>query len=101
MQAAVKETLNVTSRNSLESSIGNTPLIGFRTITKGLRPGVEVYAKAEHLNPSGSVKDRAAFAMILDGENSGGQGTSKSSTLKTKIGAEAGGSSTEVLCPAG
>jgi len=72
MQAAVKETLNVTSRNSLESSIGNTPLIGFRTITKGLRPGVEVYAKAEHLNPSDSVKDRAAFAMILDGENSGG-----------------------------
>jgi S-sulfo-L-cysteine synthase (O-acetyl-L-serine-dependent) len=59
------------SRNSLESSIGNTPLIRFRNITKGLRSGVEVYAKAEHLNPSGSVKDRAALAMILDGEKSG------------------------------
>jgi cysteine synthase B len=71
MQAAVKETLNVMSRNSLESSISNTPLIRFRNITKGLRSGVEVYAKAEHLNPSGSVKDRAALAMILDGEKSG------------------------------
>ena len=33
--------------------------------------GVEVFAKAEHLNPGGSVKDRAALAMILDGERSG------------------------------
>ena len=71
MQAAVKETLNETTRNFLEASIGNTPLIRLRTVTSGLHPGVEVYAKAEHLNPSGSVKDRAALAMILDGETSG------------------------------
>jgi hypothetical protein len=38
---------------------------------------------------------------IFDGENSGGEDASKSSTLKTKIGAEAGGSSTDFHCPAG
>ena len=32
---------------------------------------VEVFAKAEHLNPGGSVKDRAAQAMILEGERTG------------------------------
>jgi cysteine synthase B len=32
---------------------------------------IEIYAKAEHLNPGGSVKDRAALAMILAGEKSG------------------------------
>jgi cysteine synthase B len=47
------------------ASIGNTPLIRLRG------NGVEVYAKAEHLNPGGSVKDRAARAMVLDGERSG------------------------------
>ena len=34
-------------------------------------PGVELYAKAEWQNPGGSVKDRAAARMILDGEASG------------------------------
>ena len=72
MQIAVKEALNEMSGNFLEASIGKTPLIRFRNVTRGLHPGVEVYAKAEHLNPSGSVKDRAALAMILDGEKSGG-----------------------------
>jgi cysteine synthase B len=32
---------------------------------------VEIFAKAEYLNPGGSVKDRAALAMIVDGERSG------------------------------
>jgi len=36
-----------------------------------LPPGVEVLAKAEHLNPGGSVKDRPALAMILAGERDG------------------------------
>ncbi len=47
------------------ATIGRTPLIPIRY------DGVEIYAKAEHLNPGGSVKDRAALAMILDGESSG------------------------------
>ena len=59
------------SRNKLEAAIGNTPLIRLRSVTKGLPENVEVYAKAEHLNPGGSVKDRPALAMILAGEESG------------------------------
>ncbi|HVG35426.1 MAG TPA: cysteine synthase family protein [Pyrinomonadaceae bacterium] len=55
----------------LLSSIGGTPLIRLRCVTRELPAGVEVYAKAEHLNPGGSVKDRAALSMILDGERSG------------------------------
>lgn len=59
------------SRNFLEAAIGNTPLIRLRRITKDLPEDIEVYAKAEYLNPGGSVKDRAALAMILAGEKSG------------------------------
>jgi S-sulfo-L-cysteine synthase (O-acetyl-L-serine-dependent) len=57
--------------DSIESNIGNTPLIRLRRITAELPAGVDVFAKAEHLNPGGSVKDRAALAMILAGERSG------------------------------
>ncbi|MGH9928896.1 MAG: PLP-dependent cysteine synthase family protein [Pyrinomonadaceae bacterium] len=56
---------------SIESSIGNTPLIRLRSVTRDLPTGVDVFAKAEHLNPGGSVKDRPALAMILAGERSG------------------------------
>ncbi len=55
----------------LLSCIGNTPLIRLRRVAIGIPPGVAVYAKGEHLNPSGSVKDRAALSMILDGERRG------------------------------
>ena len=55
----------------LESQIGNTPLLSLRRVTRGLPMEVEILVKAEHLNPGGSVKDRAALAMILDGERSG------------------------------
>ncbi len=78
MQTAVKETqiargfrAEEIAKNFLEAAIGNTPLIRLRSVTKGLREGVEVWVKAEHLNPGGSVKDRAALAMILAGERSG------------------------------
>jgi len=56
---------------SIESSIGNTPLIRLRRVTRGLPDGVEVLVKAEHLNPGGSVKDRPALWMIMEGERSG------------------------------
>lgn len=59
------------SKGLLEAAIGNTPLIRLRSVTIDLPENVEVYAKAEHLNPGGSVKDRAALTMILAGENSG------------------------------
>jgi cysteine synthase B len=55
----------------LLSCIGGTPLIRLRRVARDLPAGVEVYAKAEHLNPGGSVKDRAALSMILEGERSG------------------------------
>src|SRR5207248_5610631 len=51
--------------------IGNTPLLSFKRLNIGLAPCVRVYAKAEWYNPGGSVKDRAALAMILDGERRG------------------------------
>src|SRR4051812_3949412 len=51
--------------------IGNTPLLSFKRVTRDLPAGVRVYAKAEWYNPGGSVKDRAAMAMILEGERRG------------------------------
>jgi cysteine synthase B len=68
---AITELLRPALGASIESSIGNTPLIRLRNVTRDLRPGVEVLAKAEHLNPGGSVKDRPALAMILEGERGG------------------------------
>ena len=50
--------------------VGNTPLIRVRLFQREF-PDVEVYAKAEWFNPGGSVKDRAALAMIEDGERGG------------------------------
>ena len=50
--------------------IGNTPLIRMERIARDL-PGIEIYGKAEYCNPGGSVKDRAALNMILEGERSG------------------------------
>jgi len=57
--------------NSIEANIGNTPLLKLPRINHDLPAGVELFAKAEHLNPGGSVKDRAALSMILEGERSG------------------------------
>src|SRR6476646_9412253 len=55
---------------SIVDLIGNTPLIRLSQFEAGLR-NVELYAKAEWKNPGGSVKDRAAARMIVDGEKSG------------------------------
>ncbi len=50
--------------------VGNTPLLKLRNITAP-SSRVEIYAKAEWFNPGGSVKDRPALSMILDGERAG------------------------------
>ncbi|MFL6214798.1 MAG: PLP-dependent cysteine synthase family protein [Blastocatellia bacterium] len=50
--------------------VGNTPLIRLRKLTAQAK-GVEIYAKAEWFNPGGSVKDRPALNMILEGERTG------------------------------
>jgi S-sulfo-L-cysteine synthase (O-acetyl-L-serine-dependent) len=50
--------------------IGNTPLIRLSRVGAEF-PNVEICAKAEWFNPGGSVKDRAAYSMIREGERSG------------------------------
>lgn len=58
--------------NSLEAQVGNTPLIRLRqSVAHYLPATVELYAKAEWFNPSGSVKDRAALNIILTAEREG------------------------------
>ncbi len=60
--------------SSILDLVGRTPLVRLTRVAgeaDGVPHGVEVHAKAEHLNPSGSVKDRAALAMTLDGLASG------------------------------
>jgi S-sulfo-L-cysteine synthase (O-acetyl-L-serine-dependent) len=56
--------------SSVLDMIGRTPLVRLRGLEHEA-PGVELYAKAEWQNPGGSVKDRAAARMILEGEASG------------------------------
>ena len=51
------------------STIGNTPLIKLRKVSE--KTGCNIFGKAEFLNPGGSVKDRAAKAIILDALKSG------------------------------
>jgi cysteine synthase B len=55
---------------SILEQIGHTPLIRLAKIDSDL-PDVEIYGKAEFFNPGGSVKDRPALNMILDGERTG------------------------------
>jgi len=54
----------------LVERVGKTPLLRFERIGAQF-PNVEIYAKAEWFNPGGSVKDRAALAMVRDGERTG------------------------------
>src|SRR5512134_1761753 len=56
-------------RDGLVGTIGNTPLIRLRRASEAT--GCEILGKAEFLNPGGSVKDRAALAILLDAERSG------------------------------
>src|SRR6185295_6947537 len=60
----------LTASRSVLDLIGRTPLIRLPHFERET-PDVELYAKAEWQNPGGSVKDRAAARMILDGEASG------------------------------
>jgi len=55
--------------DSLESSVGNTPLIGLPRLSPA--PNVRLWAKMEDRNPTGSIKDRTAIAMIEAAERDG------------------------------
>ena len=68
MTSLARPTRECTS--SILDQIGNTPLIRLQKLA-GIPAGVELYAKAEHFNPGGSVKDRPGLNMILDGEQTG------------------------------
>ena len=54
---------------SLLELVGNTPLVELRRLKP--RPSVRLYAKLEGQNPTGSIKDRVAKAMIDDAEATG------------------------------
>ena len=54
--------------NNILELIGKTPLVRLNAVTL---PGANILAKLEFLNPSGSVKDRAALAMVEDAEAKG------------------------------
>ncbi|MEM7009471.1 MAG: cysteine synthase family protein, partial [Thermodesulfobacteriota bacterium] len=70
--ATDKSTHNGLKRaESVIELVGNTPLIKLSNMRDDLSPDVHVYAKAEWFNPGGSVKDRPALWMILDGINTG------------------------------
>jgi cysteine synthase B len=62
---------------ALAELVGNTPLIPLQRITAGIRPGVQVYAKAEWFNPSGSVKDRPALNILSSAIAAGELGNGK------------------------
>ncbi|HWF66436.1 MAG TPA: pyridoxal-phosphate dependent enzyme, partial [Acidobacteriaceae bacterium] len=60
--------------------IGNTPLVRLDRLTAHL-PGVQILGKAEWANPGGSVKDRAARAIVLDAMRQGHIGGRQSKNL--------------------
>src|SRR4030088_1288065 len=55
--------------DGFSGAVGNTPLIRLRSLSD--ETGCEILAKAEFMNPGGSVKDRAARAIVLAAEKSG------------------------------
>ena len=63
----LRQTFAATS--SLLDLVGNTPLVELARLSQ--RPGVRLFAKLEGQNPTGSVKDRVAKAMIEDAEARG------------------------------
>jgi len=56
-------------RTGFVGTIGHTPLIRLRRLSEAT--GCEILGKAEFLNPGGSIKDRAALAIVLDAERRG------------------------------
>jgi len=61
--------MSVLHYHGIESYVGNTPLVRLRRLSD--LTGCEILAKAEFMNPGGSVKDRAALGIISDAEAGG------------------------------
>jgi cystathionine beta-synthase len=66
---AKTETPSVDVCQNILATIGNTPLVQLNSITRGIK--ATVLAKAEFLNPGGSVKDRIGMAIIEEAERRG------------------------------
>ena len=56
-------------RRPAQHSVGGTPLVGLPTLSPS--PDVRLWAKLEDRNPTGSIKDRAALAMVEHAEKDG------------------------------
>ena len=56
-------------KQGFPGSVGETPLIEIQSLSA--LTGCRILGKAEHLNPGGSVKDRAAYSMVLSAEKDG------------------------------
>jgi cysteine synthase len=86
-------------------AIGNTPLIRLRKLSE--ETGCEILGKAEFQNPGGSVKDRAAWAIIKDAEESGAlkpggiivEGTAGNTGIGLALVARARGYRTVIVIP--
>ncbi|KAJ6507297.1 tryptophan synthase beta subunit-like PLP-dependent enzyme [Mycena vitilis] len=93
--------------NGIVGVIGNTPLVRIPSLSKALN--VEILAKAEFLNPGGSVKDRVAVRMIDDAERQGllhpntgsriFEGTSGSTGISLAMVARARGYDVTIITP--
>src|SRR3954464_6263944 len=59
----------IKTTTSLLDLVGNTPLVELGRLSP--KPGVRLFAKLEGQNPTGSIKDRVAKAMIEDAESTG------------------------------
>ena len=66
MRLLMKKRIMTNIRNNFIDSIGNTPLIKLRAASEITK--CNIYGKAEFLNTGGSVKDRAALALIKDAQ---------------------------------
>ena len=62
----IQKKIMINIKDNFLQSIGNTPLIKLKAASE--ITGCNIYGKAEYLNPGGSVKDRAALALIKDAE---------------------------------
>ncbi len=62
---------------SVLDTAGDTPLLRFGRLGRGLAPEIELWGKAEFLNPTGSVKDRAASGIVRAARASGDLGTGR------------------------
>ncbi len=68
--ATLTNSATISLGTPLHERIGNTPLIRLERLTADL-PGIQILGKAEWANPGGSVKDRAASAIVADARERG------------------------------